>query len=88
MLQPTVIVLPAARSHWEVWKGVRGGEAEWRGPAESPAQAAAAGGPIVIGLPSRACRTFGFVVPTEDSKLYRQLAFAQLERRGLAAGPA
>ena len=49
---------------------------------------AAAGGPIVIGLPARACRTFGFVVPTEDPKLFRQLAFAQLERRGLAAGPA
>lgn len=85
MLPPTVIVLPAARTHWEAWKGARTGDAEWRGPAESPAQAAN-GAATVIGLPARACRTFGIVVPTEDPKLFRQLAFAQLERRGLAAG--
>jgi hypothetical protein len=88
MLQPTVLILPAARAHWEVWKGARGGDAEWRGPAESPAQAATGGGAMVIGLPARACRTFAFTVPTEDPKLFRQLAFAQVERRGLAAGPA
>ena len=87
MLPSTVIALPAARSHWEAWKCARGGDAEWRGPAESPEQAAA-GGAVVIGLSARACRTFGFVVPTADPKLFRQLAFAQLERRGLTAGPA
>jgi len=86
MFQPTLIVLPAARAHWDVWKAGRGSDAEWRGPAESPSQAAAAGESVVLGLPGRACRTFGFVVPTDDPKLFRQLAFAQLERRGLAAG--
>ncbi|MFN0127065.1 MAG: hypothetical protein ACKV19_10330 [Verrucomicrobiales bacterium] len=89
MLASTLIILPAARAHWDVWKSGRGGEATWRGPAESPSQGAnGSGESVVIGLPARSCRTFGFVVPTEDPKLFRQLAFAQLERRGLAAGPA
>jgi hypothetical protein len=88
MFSSTALVLPAARSRWEVWKGARGGEAEWRGPAESPQQGANGSASAVIGLPARACRTFGFVVPTEDPKLFRQLAFAQLERRGLSAGAA
>jgi len=88
MFQPTALILPATTAHWEVWKGTRGGESEWRGPAGSPVQAATEGAAAVIGLPARACRTFAFVVPTEDPKLFRQLAFAQLERRGLAAGPA
>ena len=87
MFATTVIALPAARSQWEAWKCVRTGEAEWQGPADSP-EAAAAGNPVIIGLPARACRTFGIVVPTGDPKLFRQLAFAQLERRGLTSGSA
>ncbi len=87
MLPSNLIILPGSRAHWDVWKCGRAGEAHWRGPAESPAQGARdSGGGVIIGLPARACRTFGFVVPTEDPKLFRQLAFAQLERRGLAAG--
>lgn len=88
MFPSTVIALPATLAQWEVWKWSRTGEAEWRGPAPSPEQAAAGNATVVIGLPARACRTFGFVVPTTDPKLFRQLAFAQLERRGLAAGSA
>lgn len=87
MLATTVIALPAARTHWETWKCGRAGEPEWRGPADTLEQAAG-GNPVLIGLPARACRTFGFIVPTGDPKLFRQLAFAQLERRGLTAGSA
>ena len=85
MLPSTALILPAAKTLWEVWKGTRSGTAEWRGPAESPARATLEGGSVVIGLPGRACRTFAFTVPTNDPTLFRQLAFAQVERRGLAA---
>jgi hypothetical protein len=85
MLPSTALILPAAKTLWEVWKGTRSGTAEWRGTAESPARATLESGSVVIGLPGRACRTFAFTVPTNDPTLFRQLAFAQLERRGLAA---
>jgi hypothetical protein len=85
MLPSTALILPAAKTLWEVWKGTRSGTAEWRGTAESPARATLESGAVVIGLPGRACRTFAFTVPTNDPTLFRQLAFAQLERRGLAA---
>ena len=85
MLPSTALILPAAKTLWEVWKGTRSGTAEWRGPAESPARATVESGSVVIGLPGRACRTFAFTVPTNDPTLFRQLAFAQVERRGLAA---
>ena len=39
MLPSTALILPAAKTLWEVWKGTRSGTAEWRGPAESPARA-------------------------------------------------
>ena len=85
MLPSTALILPAAKTLWEVWKGTRSGTAEWRGPAESPDRATLESGSVVIGLPGRACRTFAFTVPTNDPTLFRQLAFAQVERRGLAA---
>jgi len=85
MFSSTAIILPASKSQWEVWRGTRSGESEWRGPAESPARAAVEKAQVLVGLPARACRTFSFTAPTNDTKLFRQLAFAQLERRGLAS---
>ena len=88
MLPSTALILPAAKTLWEVWKGTRSGTAEWRGPAESPARATLESGAVVIGLPGRACRTFAFTVPTNDPTLFRQLAFAQLERDRIDRGKA
>lgn len=40
----------------------------------------------MVALPARACRTLSFRAPTQDRRLVRKLAYAQLEKRGLAAG--
>src|SRR5262245_2220519 len=83
--RPTVI-LPAADSHWEIWRC--GGGSVWQGSAADPIEAANGNRSVILALPARSCRTFAFSAPTEDRQLVRKLAFAQLEKRGLTAASA
>ena len=86
MFHRTTVILPAADSHWEVWRC--GSGCVWQGSADDPTQGAPASGPVMVALPARSCRTFAFSVPTEDRQLVRKLAFAQLEKRGLTTAGA
>lgn len=86
MFKRFTLLLPTADKDWSVWScpplapcvresGV--------GSAEIPATIK---GRTIVGLPTKACRTFAVKVPSRDSKVLRQLAYAQLEKRGLSAG--
>lgn len=86
MFQRTTLMLPAADSHWEMWRC--GSGCVWQGSADDPAGGAPGNTPVMIALPARSCRTFAFSVPTEDRQLVRKLAFAQLEKRGLTTASA
>jgi len=86
MFHRTTVILPAADSHWEVWRC--GSGCVWQGSADDPTQGTPASGPVMVALPARSCRTFAFSVPTEDRQLVRKLAFAQLEKRGLTTAGA
>jgi len=77
----TTLILPAADSHWEVWR--MGSVGAWQGSVADPLQALPSGGSVIMALPARSCRTFAFTAPTDDPKLVRKLSFAQLEKRGL-----
>ena len=81
----TTVILPAADSHWEVWQCAHGGGSVCQGSAEDPVKGQNGSLPLVVALPARSCRTFAFDAPTEDHQLLRQLAFAQLEKRGLTS---
>ncbi len=84
MLPRTTVILPAATPNWEVWTCASGRASEWKGTEADPSQGLN-GRPVIAALPARACRTFAFSAPTQDRQLVRQLAYAQLEKRGLAA---
>ena len=79
----TTVILPAAETHWEVWRCGNGSGSVWQGSADDPVQGANGSRSVVVALPARSCRTFSFSAPTEDRQLVRKLAFAQLEKRGL-----
>jgi hypothetical protein len=72
-------ILPSPQQRWELWNLAR--TTSWIRDMDDPASD---GKPPTIGLPARLCRTFSFPAPTEDKSLIRKLAFAQLEKRGLA----
>jgi hypothetical protein len=86
ILRRTTIVIPAAEADWEVWSCTRRHGCVWQGSAEDPAAASLGKRSVVVALPTRACRTLSFRAPTHDRQLVRKLAYAQLEKRGLAAG--
>lgn len=85
MLSKTTVILPAATPQWEVWTCAGSRGCEWQATVEDPA-GSLNGHPVIAALPARACRTFVFSAPTHDRQLVRQLAFAQLEKRGLTGG--
>jgi hypothetical protein len=85
-LRRTTVIVPAAEANWEVWSCSPGHDCVWQGSAEDPAVASAGKRSVVVALPARSCRTLSFHAPTQDRHLVRKLAYAQLEKRGLAAG--
>jgi hypothetical protein len=85
-LRRTTVIIPAAEGNWEVWSCTPGQECVWQGSAEDPKSASSGKRRVVVALPARACRTLSFRAPTQDRQLARQLAYAQLEKRGLATG--
>ena len=79
-LSPISVLVPAASPRWELWRV--SSSSSWHRESDDPSSD---GPPPVVGLPARACRTFAFSAPTTDRNLIRRLAFAQLEKRGLAS---
>lgn len=83
MFKRTTVILPAAEPRWEVWHCGNGSGSVWQGSAENPTEGAQGSRTVVVALPARSCRTFAFSAATEDPRLLRKLAFAQVEKRGL-----
>lgn len=73
--------IPEADGGWIVFSGkkpVRGGN-DLHEAADKKAG-------ILVGVPVAKAPTFSIVVPTSDSSLFRQMAYAQIEKRGLSEG--
>lgn len=85
MLAKTTVIVPAATPQWEVWLCASSRGSEWQATVDDPA-GSLNGRPVIAALPARACRTFAFSAPTQDRQLVRQLAYTQIEKRGLANG--
>lgn len=85
MARHTTLILPAAKSGWEIWS-CAGGGCTLRSVEEDPAKAVYGKGEILAALPAKLCRTLAFQAPVHDRRLARRLAYAQLEKRGLSAG--
>jgi hypothetical protein len=86
MFRRTLVIIPAAEANWEVWSCAAGRDCVWQGSADDPGLATRGTRPVVVALPARLCRTLSFSAPTQDRQLVRKLAYAQLEKRGLAGG--
>lgn len=74
------LLLPAPDSSWRVWKSRSAVQGE---AVEHPIEVKANGKPLVMGLPSAACRTIGLVLPNADHAVLEQIIITQMERRGL-----
>lgn len=79
-ISASTLLLPAPDTTWRVWKP-RASSAD--SSVEAPAEAAAKGKSLVIGLPASACRSIGLVLPNADHEVLEQIIITQLERRGL-----
>ncbi len=79
------LLLPSAASPWEAWSCPSASTSTLLETTAAPARPAKASGPLTIALPAKSCRTLALLLPSQDPKIIRQLAFAQLEKRGLAA---
>jgi Tfp pilus assembly protein PilN len=84
MFRRTTVIIPAAEANWEVWSCAAGRDCVWQGSADNPGMATGGARQVVVALPARLCRTLSFSAPTQDRQLVRKLAYAQLEKRGLA----
>ncbi len=78
-----LLCLPAPDSGWEFW--LAQGESTRRlRTVESPASGDfPANRDLVIGLPPSECVSLAIHLPTQDQGLFRDMTFAQLEKRGL-----
>ena len=77
--------LPATLPRWEVWSCPASASATLRETTKDTTLPDKSAGNIIIALPARQCRTLAMRIPSQDSKTVRMLAYAQLEKRGLAA---
>lgn len=78
------VLLPDAAPRWERWWCPSKTTSTLAGTTEGPALPEKLPGRLILGLPSRACRTFAVRIPSQDAKTARRLAVMQLEKRGLA----
>lgn len=88
MFHRFTVLLPDAPLRWERWSCRPASSPVLEEILEGLVPEATVSGPLVVGLPAQTCRTFAFRIPSQDPKTARLLAFAQLEKRGLATGDA
>ena len=88
MFRRFTAILPATTHCWEVWSCPASASAVLRETTKDAALPEKTAGNIIIALPARLCRTLAMRIPSQDPKTVRMLAFAQLEKRGLAAATA
>jgi len=85
MFSRFTLLLPSATSSWEVWScpSAAAGVLLERTPGLAVPDTLS--GRVIGALPARICRTLALRIPSQDPRMVRPLAFAQLEKRGLAA---
>jgi len=78
------LILPGEERGWELW---RPGENRCRDDGlERFTDLPKSVSKTVVGLPARECTSFAVALPRMDPALLPEVAFAQLEKRGLQAG--
>ncbi len=77
MISRNLVLLPTAELDWELWAAQR------LRRVDDPE--AVNGQPLHFALPLSYCRSFPLWLPSKDRKLYRDLVYAQLERRHLVS---
>ena len=73
--------IPDSDSGWTLFSGRRTSRS-----GRDLHEAAGKKGNVLVGVPVAKAPTFSISVPTSDSNLLRSMAYAQIEKRGLAAG--
>lgn len=86
MFRRFTLLIPSPQSWWERWSCPSATVATMAGSTESPALPVLPAGRTILALPAQLCRTFALRIPLHDPATARQLALAQLEKRGLASG--
>ena len=84
----TLLLPSSSAAQWEAWSCPSATSTTLLETTEAPARPAKSSAPLTIALPAKSCRTLALLLPSQDPKVIRQLAFAQLEKRGLAAATA
>lgn len=77
MISRIPILLPTAQAGWELWANTRLRQID--DPEAVNGQA------LHFGLPLDYCRSFPLLLPSKDRKLFRDLIYAQLEKRHLVS---
>ena len=78
------LVLPGDETGWEVW---RFGEKRSRQSGlERLGELPPSVKKVAIGLPARSCTTFAVALPRVEPAMLPEMAFAQIEKRGLGLG--
>ena len=78
-------LIPATANAWDVWSCPSGTSCQLLETTSGPGFPDKLPGRVIGALPALMCRTIALRIPSQDSKTSRQLAFVQLEKRGLAA---
>lgn len=77
MISRNPILVPTSQSDWELWGNTR------LSRVDDPE--AVNGQPLHFALPLDYCRSFPLLLPSKDRKLFRDLIYAQLEKRHLVS---
>lgn len=77
MIHRNPVLLPTEKEDWELWTHTRLSRID--DPATLNGQ------PLHFGLPLDYCRSFPLLLPSKDPKLFRDLVYAQLEKRHLVS---
>ncbi len=77
MISRNPVLLPTAQNDWELWATTR------LRRVDDPA--ALNGQPLHFALPLDYCRSFPLFLPSKDRKIFKDLIYAQLERRHLVS---
>jgi hypothetical protein len=80
-----IIAIPAASRGWEIWKWTRR-KARLLKTVDMLDELPSGGSDAVIGLSPEDCVSVAMQLPTADHTLFGDMAFAQVEMKGLAPG--
>ena len=85
MKSDSIIAIPAAERGWEIWQWSRRG-ARLRKTVDMLDELPSGGKDAIIGLAAADCVSLAISLPTADQSLFADMAFAQLDMKGLGVG--